>query len=412
MAAEFDTQSNYTGEDEPIPQPAPPRNRDGGIWGGLALLVLGVVIVAVLVTQLTAKVPNTVGMSRADAEIKLKKAGFVIGEVSEVPAISQKIGAVQEQAPVAGTTVRKGASVDLMVALGAELAKVPDVRGHDSANASVEIMQAGFEISSAEEYNDTVPQGAAISQSPAAGSLAAPGSTVTVYYSIGAQSAAAVSVSHNDTSGVAAYAGDGTTGRATSTQAINARLSYPGVTAWSSGGDIYARLTPGGSVRQLTSNGDYDSDPIVSPGENYVVFTRAPGSGDDATGIGAVSLTTFEIHMLSVLGITGDSEMHLTCGKPVFAPSEGSTTPNTDWIVFPQFFTQSHGEDAAPGARLIVCNVLEDSSWVSWNNGLRSAATVSVGVSDRAGCVRVVNKRGSKTLYSRNFNPSTGLYLP
>ena len=35
---------------------------------------------------------------------------------------------------------------------------------------------------------------------------------------------------------------------------------------------------------------------------------------------------------------------------------------------------------------------------------------LSLGRSNRAGCVRVTQKSGSKTVYSRDFNATTGLY--
>jgi hypothetical protein len=98
-------------------------------------------------------------------------------------------------------------------------------------------------------------------------------------------------------------------------------------------------------------------------------------------------------------------------GKPIFAPSESSTTPNTDWVVLPQYWTEDRDRTGgAPSARLLVCNVPVSSAWVSWNLQFRPAKTLSLSRSSRAGCVRVTQKSGSNTVFSRDFNATTGLY--
>ena len=410
MAAEFDTEPNYRDEDDPVPQSAPAVVRDDrGLWGMLAILLLAALVLLLLLTQYTARVPDTVGLSLADAKAKLTQAGFPIGDVSEVAAGSGRPGYVNEQAPRAGATVRTGTGVDLLVAAGGNLTRVPDVRGSQAAGASVKLLQAGFEVESAEEYSDIVPVGEVVSQSPEGGTRAADGSVVTVYYSLGPQSEADVAVSPSPA--VNNTTGDGTTGSSAAQLMMNSTRAYPGAAAWSSRGNIYVRLSPGGSARRVTSTGDWDSSPVISPSRKYLVFLRAPGYDRRATSIGAVSFTDFDTYMLtppvSDMG-TDDARYY---GKPVFAPSENSTTPNTDWIVFPQYWNENRGDGSALSARLLICNVPMNSSWVSWNLQFRPALTLSLGRSSRAGCVRVTQKRGSKTVYSRDFNATTGLYL-
>jgi hypothetical protein len=412
MAAEFDTQPNHTDEDYQAPEPQ--RHDSGntrGLWGTLAFLVLAAIVLLLLLTQCTARVPNAVGLSRSEAEAKLIRAGFTVGEVSELPIGSGKPGTVDEQAPLAGMTVRKGTSVDLIVATGGDLAVVPDVCGLSAANASVRLQQAGFDVEYAEEYSDTVPVGGAVSQSPSGGSRAGNGSLVSVYYSLGPQSAAAVNVSPSDTDDGLSESERDSTGSGSDPLIMTATQAYSGVTAWSSNGDIYVRLSPGGAARRVTSTGGWDTDPVIAPSHKYLVFLRAASSGKRATSVGAVSFTSFRTSMLSLPKSTAFDSQTPFYGKPIFAPSESSTTPNTDWVVLPQYWTEDRDRTGgAPSARLLVCNVPVSSAWVSWNLQFRPAKTLSLSRSSRAGCVRVTQKSGSNTVFSRDFNATTGLY--
>jgi hypothetical protein len=412
MAAEFDTQPNHT--DEEYQAPEPQRHDSGntrGLWGTLAFLVFAAIVLLLLLTQCTARVPNAVGLSRSEAEAKLLRAGFTVGEVSELPIGSGKPGTVDEQAPLAGMTVRKGTSVDLIVATGGNLAAVPDVCGLVAANASITLRQAGFEAEYGEEYSDTVPIGAAASQSPPGGSRAEEGSVVTVYYSLGPQSAATVRVTPSDTDDGLSDSERDSTGSGSDPVIMNCTQAYPGASAWSSGGDIYVRLSPSGAARRVTSTGDWDTAPVIAPSGKYLVFLRATGSGKRPTEVGAVCFTSFGTTMLSLPVSNEGFSLTRYYGKPIFVPSENSTAPNTDWIVLPQYWQKSANGETEMSARLLICDVPIDSTWVSWNIQFRPAMTISLSRSSRNGCVRVTQKSGSRTVYSRDFEMSTGLYL-
>jgi hypothetical protein len=413
MAAEFDTQPNYRDEDDPPPPSDPPARRaDRGIWGTLALLVLVAVVALILLAQCTAQVPDTVGLDRPEAGTELQNAGLAVGDVSEIPVGSSRPGTVSEQAPAAGTWVRKGTTVDLMVTADGNLKVVPDVVGHDVAGASIMLQQAGFEPADAEEYSDTVPVDACVSQSPPGGALAAPGSTVTVYYSLGPQALADSRVLHTDTSDGLTDATRDSTGDNSEPLVMNCVSAYPGATAWSSGGDIYVRLAPGQAPRRATSTADWDTDPVISPSHKYLVFSRAPAQGQRPSGVGAVCFTSFATHMLSMVPVSLAVNQDFWYGRPVFAPSEGSTSPNTDWIVFAQYFRERYsGAPEQQSARLIVCNVPMDSKWVAWNLNFRPVHDLTLSRSSRAGCVHVRHTDGAKVLYDREFQLSTGLFL-
>ena len=411
MAAEFDTQPDYIEDDDPPPPSTPNKDDDRrGVWGTLALVILAAFLLLLAVNQFTARVPDITGLARADAESKLKKSGFCLGCVSEVPASNGRSDCVEEQVPAPGTLARRGSGVDLMVGAGITFEAVPDVGGHDAPNASVKLAQAGFEVNTAEEYSDTVPLGAVISQSPAPGERAAEGAVVTVCYSLGPRSAASVAVVRSNTSDGLTVANRGSTGSGVSRLVMNCTRSYPSATAWSSGGDIYVRLYPGARARRVTHTGDWDTDPIISPNHNYLVFLRAPARGEPANGVGAVCFTTLTSRMISMPDTSGVRNDSYYYGKPVFAPSEHSHTPDTDWIVFPQYWTPEPGFGGDMNLRLVICNVPMDSSWVSWNTHFENNLAISLSRSDLAGCVRVT-QRGDGQAFARHFNATTGLYL-
>ena len=65
----------------------------------LALLVFAAVVLLLLLTQCTARVPDTVGLSLSDARVKLAQAGLSAGVVSESAAGSGKTGLRQRAGP-------------------------------------------------------------------------------------------------------------------------------------------------------------------------------------------------------------------------------------------------------------------------------------------------------------------------
>jgi len=92
---------------------------------------------------------------------------------------------VISQAPTAGNLVEPGTSVDLVISTGPCAVEVPNVVGQAQAAAQAAIAAAGLTSSVSLACSDTVPAGNVISQSPAGGSLVAPGSTVGLVVSSG-----------------------------------------------------------------------------------------------------------------------------------------------------------------------------------------------------------------------------------
>ena len=80
--------------------------------------------------------------------------------------------------PLAGTSVERGTTVDLVISTGK--ASVPDVTGQDEATAKKSIEDAGLKFKRGDDVTSAdVEQGKAVSSDPTAGSSASAGDTVT-----------------------------------------------------------------------------------------------------------------------------------------------------------------------------------------------------------------------------------------
>jgi serine/threonine-protein kinase len=123
-------------------------------------------------------VPKLVGLPIDDAEAQLSDLGLT-GDVTEQET-TQPPGTVMEQDPPAGTTVDKGATVNLTVAKARP--EVPDVTtDHPTeADATATLEQAGFKVQ-VRTRPDPANVGRVSDQSPAAGTPRSSGATVTIY---------------------------------------------------------------------------------------------------------------------------------------------------------------------------------------------------------------------------------------
>lgn len=131
------------------------------------------------------QVPNVVDRSEADAERMLQDAGLKVthGEAQYSDSIAE--GNVISSNPVAGTEVDEGTSVTIVVSLGKESVKVPDIRNKSAADAEAALAARGLTGSASQDYSDSVAAGSVISQSPEPGASVEKGSTVSYVVSLG-----------------------------------------------------------------------------------------------------------------------------------------------------------------------------------------------------------------------------------
>jgi beta-lactam-binding protein with PASTA domain len=134
-------------------------------------------------------VPDIVGELRSDAEADIVAAGLAVGEVTERYDDNVRKDRVIRQTPAAGTELATGSPVNFVVSLGkepAETSAVPNVVNTPSTSARAAIASAGFVVGAVtEKYDDNIPAGWVIAQSPAGGEERAAGTPVDLVVSLG-----------------------------------------------------------------------------------------------------------------------------------------------------------------------------------------------------------------------------------
>ena len=115
----------------------------------------------------------------------LQDAGLKVtyGEAQYSDSIAS--GNVISSDPAAGTEVDEGTVVTIVVSLGKEQVKVPDLRNKTAAEAEAALAAVGLVGSASEDYSDSVAAGNVISQDPGNGTTVEKGSTVSYVVSLG-----------------------------------------------------------------------------------------------------------------------------------------------------------------------------------------------------------------------------------
>ena len=131
-----------------------------------------------------ATVPDVVGRTQAAAESLLKTNNF-IPEVKEQASDTVAKGTVISQTPAANSKASKNSVVQIFVSSGPGDVSIPNVVGLSATDASNQLGQAGFQVSTQQQSSSSVPVGKVISTNPSANSKAAKGSTVTIVVSTG-----------------------------------------------------------------------------------------------------------------------------------------------------------------------------------------------------------------------------------
>ncbi len=127
-----------------------------------------------------AAVPNVTGESQATATATLAAAGLKVS-ASKREVLEPAAGTVISQSPVAGSSVRVGSTVAIVVAQAQAKTAVPDVVGQSEVQAVSTLSAAGFEASTVtRSTSEEAKVGVVLEQSPAAGRRLAKGATVTI----------------------------------------------------------------------------------------------------------------------------------------------------------------------------------------------------------------------------------------
>jgi eukaryotic-like serine/threonine-protein kinase len=157
------------------------------LWALAALLVAGVAILALLLLAPSGgqvHVPQVVGQTEQAASAALKRAGLTPAP-SLAPSANVEAGRVIREAPSAGTLVRKGSRVSIVISGGPTSAALLNVEGLTPAQAVAKLRKAGFKPTTKTEPSSTIAAGKVIGTEPSAGTEVRLGSPVTVLVSSG-----------------------------------------------------------------------------------------------------------------------------------------------------------------------------------------------------------------------------------
>jgi beta-lactam-binding protein with PASTA domain/tRNA A-37 threonylcarbamoyl transferase component Bud32 len=124
--------------------------------------------------------PDVVGQQEAQARATLERLGF-IPDVEEQSS-SLPVGQVIAQDPGAGSTLRKGTTVKLIVSSGPETVTVPPVVGQSREDAIANLQSRGFGVTVIKRVTeDESEEDVVIDQAPEAGARLREGDRVTIY---------------------------------------------------------------------------------------------------------------------------------------------------------------------------------------------------------------------------------------
>jgi beta-lactam-binding protein with PASTA domain len=123
-------------------------------------------------------VPDVRGQNRATAAETLTAARLRLGETSDRES-DRAVGTVVDQTPAPGTVVRPGTAVQVSIAVPLP-AKVPDLRGQDRAKAAATLTTARLRLGEISERPSERPIGTVVDQTPPAGTVVRPGTSVQV----------------------------------------------------------------------------------------------------------------------------------------------------------------------------------------------------------------------------------------
>ena len=141
--------------------------------------------VTLTVSSRQVTIPELTGTQFEEAQAQLQKLGLTATRV-DVASPDKAPGSVLSTNPVAGTKVDKGTAVTVTVALEPPVA-IPSVAGQDQVAAQSALQTAGFQVTVQGVPSNTVPAGKVVGTTPAGGTPAPKGSTVTMQVSTGPQ---------------------------------------------------------------------------------------------------------------------------------------------------------------------------------------------------------------------------------
>ena len=183
-------ETDIPGDEEQGYEDYEPARRRRWRWFLVALLVAGVAaLVAYALTRPSdLAVPDVIGQNVDQANQALDSKGFNVA-IKAVPSGAPR-NQVVEQDPIptdrGGGKAEEGSTVTLSVSSGPAIVSVPTVANLSEAAATKHLENAGFRVSTQEQFSKSVHRGLVIGTSPPAGTQLSTAQAVTLLISRGA----------------------------------------------------------------------------------------------------------------------------------------------------------------------------------------------------------------------------------
>jgi len=127
-------------------------------------------------------IPDVVGLDAGIAAEILRAAGFTIGSIDSIAALSD-LGTIVVTRPAAGVARAPGTTIALLVSQGPAVIPIPSVVGLTHAEAWDRLDQAGLRVGRVmTRPRDDVPAGTVVDQRPAAGTRSPMGGKVDLTF--------------------------------------------------------------------------------------------------------------------------------------------------------------------------------------------------------------------------------------
>jgi serine/threonine-protein kinase len=129
--------------------------------------------------------PPLVALTRANAAAEAGRLGFQVDVGAGRYAENVPIDTVVAQNPPAGGRIVKGGTVTLVLSLGPERYRVPEVSGQAVDFATAQLVKAHFVVQTRDGHSDTLPVNYVVGTDPPAGASLKPNATVTIIVATG-----------------------------------------------------------------------------------------------------------------------------------------------------------------------------------------------------------------------------------
>ena len=132
-------------------------------------------------------IPSLVGLTPEAAVNLLAKSPIKVGDLTEVFNDQTPKGFVISSSPAAGEKVKRDAVVDLLISKGVETIDVTSYVGKSADQALNELTESGFDVSTVDQFSESVLAGTVITQVPSGGAPLAKGAKIALTISKGSQ---------------------------------------------------------------------------------------------------------------------------------------------------------------------------------------------------------------------------------